>query len=1181
MKVYCDNTLPVINPLRKSSRGSRSTIGAYKSDRKSSAIGVRNSVSIAASNALFSAEDEPGSETLFELPTDNNETSTKARDCTFILDPRTQLKVRWDVCIGLLIVYSVTLTPYHIGFVVSLTAWQNYLNYIVDSVFAIDIVLNFFTGYYDGELYICKLRKIQWRYLRSWFLIDAISVYPFDLFAVYAPGGTTSSFTSLKLLRTARLSRLLKMMRLLRLRRAFRSTQHESMNVYVLQTVKSLIVIVFIIHLIACAWYMFHTWDPTSHSWVSNVDAKMMEYPYLMSFYWVAGTMMSVGYGDIVGITDAERIFAIFVMLLGSVCVGLIIANIQMLTENYNPRGIKMKEKLMETKEFLIKKNVPRNLRQRVLSQFEYHWNRRSAYNENKVLEAFPKHMRYELLLASVKPFVRLFPVFGSTSVDFFVAVIPNLKPNVSSTGQFLVEAECVWEDVYFILTGSLEVLKNNIAVSSIGGGDICAIECLVTEKKRYSHSYRTSMKCEVFALSTVVLMKSIKQCSIANTYFKEMGQNAFTRYEGDASHRDPRNSVSRRSLKMYRNLGLDLQNHLLQNAQKITEVKKGMRYEDGMQLHWSVIRPNYKFRIFWDIIMGFIVLLIAISIPVRIAFDMENTTFFAIDRVSDCFFLLDIVLNFFTSYIDDAGLEIVDAREIRLHYLRSSFVLDVVSTIPLDWIVEISTTKGNFLSLKLIRAVKFVKLIRLVRILKLFKLKSLVHSDIGINTEFVQLLKLAIPVLATAHYVGCFWYYLSAHQGADKTVWFTNTYFQNPNSLSSKYVASLYWAITTMATVGYGDIYAVTPSERSYATFVMIGGAIIFAYVIGTVIEIVSHSKTLMNSEHAHVQKMMSYVKERGGSKELLRAYQTHLNFVSDEKTFYNQQNLFESLTCALRSELILFINTNVVSRIRFFDKKPKWFLAILLPKLIPQYFAPGDVLIRIHSGVQGMYFILSGVAVARSPSGEKKSVSLGNASIDTSMRRRTISQTAGNVNNFLDPSIVATMCDGECFAYKEALMGGTAEYNVVCLKPMGTYLLPCAFLNQLAVDFPSVLDEMKPFFVNSITKQQAIAQRTQDLSIVGMDVAQRQTYLSSNIPHGQHNRREESTATAFDEKMTPEAKSPGAGDRSVATGHGKENLCQATLSISESIETLTLPTSDEVQKLVDSTMASTRSPR
>ena len=73
--------------------------------------------------------------------------------------------------------------------------------------------------------------------------------------------------------------------------------------------------------------------------------------------------MMSVGYGDVVGVTDAERLYSIFVQCIGSICVGLIIANIQMLTENYNPRGMKLKQKLRETKEFLFMRHIPRRLR--------------------------------------------------------------------------------------------------------------------------------------------------------------------------------------------------------------------------------------------------------------------------------------------------------------------------------------------------------------------------------------------------------------------------------------------------------------------------------------------------------------------------------------------------------------------------------------------------------------------------------------------------------------------------------------------------------------------------------------------------------------------------------------------------------------------------------------------------
>ena len=101
------------------------------------------------------------------------------------MDPKNPKKLVWDIFLAVLILVSVVIILFRIGFDIDSTGFGKVIDYIVDILFGVDMILNFFVGYEDPELEIVVTNKavIASNYLRSWFIIDFLSTVPIDSIA--------------------------------------------------------------------------------------------------------------------------------------------------------------------------------------------------------------------------------------------------------------------------------------------------------------------------------------------------------------------------------------------------------------------------------------------------------------------------------------------------------------------------------------------------------------------------------------------------------------------------------------------------------------------------------------------------------------------------------------------------------------------------------------------------------------------------------------------------------------------------------------------------------------------------------------------------------------------------------------------------------------------------------------
>lgn len=189
--------------------------------------------------------------------------------------------------------------------------------------FIIDVFLSLDTAYYEDDKLVLSHKMIVLHYLRTWFMVDLLSSFPFDHVAFLIYGESGSSLRSLKLLRVLRLSRLLKLLQLLRLRRRMNDIDSVNHSLIAFTQLMNLIGrILLMAHVLACGWFMVNSCDEdpspdmiTDLYWRKCGGMDVLS-RYLASLYYTIVTMMAIGYGDITGDDNGERIYALFTQVL-------------------------------------------------------------------------------------------------------------------------------------------------------------------------------------------------------------------------------------------------------------------------------------------------------------------------------------------------------------------------------------------------------------------------------------------------------------------------------------------------------------------------------------------------------------------------------------------------------------------------------------------------------------------------------------------------------------------------------------------------------------------------------------------------------------------------------------------------------------------------------------------------
>jgi len=385
------------------------------------------------------------------------------------------IKQSWALVIALCTTFSALEIPARLVLGQYTSVSFDVFDWVVTIVFSIDILLHFrypewCIGHERGEP-VTALRRYG-----TWMLFgDFLAAMPVHAFLISSP---------------VQLLRLFKLPRVAEYFRQWRYSQVQNWSV--LRLVFFVYWLVLSVHWLACGWLALRGIAPGLDLWSS----------YLFSLYWCVSTLTTVGYGDVIPATNAERLYAMGVMIVGIGVYGYVIGNVATILAGIQPARARYLEHMERLTAFMKYRNIPPGLQRRIRDYFAYIWGKRLGYDEPTVLSELSPSLITEVSLFLKRDIIEKVPFFTGASDELIREIALQMRPVVYTPGDFVFRAGDQGREMYFISKGTLDVLaKDGTTVyTRLTDGDFFGEIALLLNLPRTA-SVRAVDYCDLYAL--------------------------------------------------------------------------------------------------------------------------------------------------------------------------------------------------------------------------------------------------------------------------------------------------------------------------------------------------------------------------------------------------------------------------------------------------------------------------------------------------------------------------------------------------------------------------------------------------------------------------------------------------------------------------------------------------------
>ncbi|KAF6298766.1 potassium voltage-gated channel subfamily H member 6 [Rhinolophus ferrumequinum] len=342
-------------------------------------------------------------------------------------------------------------------------------------------------------------------------------------------------------------------------------------------------------------------------------------------------------------------------------------------------------------------------------------------------------------------------------------------------------------------------------------------------------------------------------------------------------------------------------------------------RIHRGTLLHYS------PFKAVWDWLILLLVIYTAVFTPYSAAFLLSDqdesqrgdcsytcSPLTMVDLIVDIMFVVDIVINFRTTYVNTNDEVVSHPRRIAVHYFKGWFLIDVVAAIPFDLLIF---RTGSDETTTLIGLLKTARLLRLVRVAR--KLDR--YSEYGAAVLFLLMCTFAL----IAHWLAC---------------------------------------ICSLTSVGFGNVSPNTNSEKVFSICVMLIGSLMYASIFGNVSAIIQRLYSGTARYHTQMLRVREFIRFHQIPSPLRQRLEEYFQHAWSYTNGIDMNAVLKGFPECLQADICLHLHRALLQHCPAFRGASKGCLRALAVKFKTAHAPPGDTLVHLGDVLSTLYFISRG---------------------------------------------------------------------------------------------------------------------------------------------------------------------------------------------------------------------------